>query len=920
MEEPVLAEAVDIDKENLTVTYPRTEFAAVIFHNIPETYPDDAHIECCYTITPDLVPTSRDWIGLYKVGWMTTRDYYYYEWAKFPENYEIGKETEGNVLFPAHKMPGDDGEFYQFCYVNSSGQIKGASTPFKFKKPTADDFVEIEDEESEMLFIRSKSAVLEETISKLEDDKFKLLQKQVDFENEREELVTKLNELNKQLEMLESDKIKLHEQVQLGEEYITQLNREARDMAVLREELQTRNDTSNQLRNKSEERIKELEKEIKELQSLKEQMELYKNRFQCSEKSAQDYCQQMEEMQIKIAKQESSMDHYRRELEQAKVKLSEERAKVEQHVRASNEDKETLARLNEKLKNTEDKLSAAENTKLLMQSEIKTYEELKEQLSSDLEVATSKVYTLTHQMSTVEENFSTKTEVMNNEITLTQEELHKTRQERDMLRAEREELLARLEQVEENSETSLSSMHCLKMAQDNLKERYRKMEQNYNDLQLELAKRNKEGKQRERELLRENEDLKERVQMGSTEYKNLYIENRKLQKKVEKYSTKKRDRKESLSSVPGTAVLVEKLQTAAAATDDSKQDFGGSISRSSSVSDTTVVRLQQELENVSQCLDKRQDKKDKYKKLYIEEHEKSESLQKQLNEEISQKVEVMERLRKINEEKSAHEIRLRSLEKCVDDKEKIIEELNRKLRDNARIHDGPSSAEENKETPITVQPIKYPVVTCMYGTPYMSSQYHQQQIAYPPHTPLTRLQYPSVQHVPLAPLRYPDHGENIKADGETDNMTGGLSAPLRPLPPPLVPERLQSHNIPQDNLSAVFGDHGASEFFGNPPEIHGEKMEGAATVPTAPPAHLYDTKEEKYEDAIGEAMKICPVCNESLSADIDDENFEAHVLSHVKHICPICHQLVENISENDFSAHVNDHLDSKSDQENYGGV
>lgn len=67
-------------------------------------------------------------------------------------------------------------------------------------------------------------------------------------------------------------------------------------------------------------------------------------------------------------------------------------------------------------------------------------------------------------------------------------------------------------------------------------------------------------------------------------------------------------------------------------------------------------------------------------------------------------------------------------------------------------------------------------------------------------------------------------------------------------------------------------------------------------------------------------MKICPVCNESLSADIDDENFEAHVLSHVKHICPICHQLVENISENDFSAHVNEHLDSKSDQENYGGV
>ncbi|KAJ8306808.1 hypothetical protein KUTeg_014892 [Tegillarca granosa] len=761
MEKLVSTEAVELDKDNLTVSYPRTEFAAVIFHNIPETYPDDAHIECCYTITPDLVPTSRDWIGLYKVGWMTTRDYYYYEWAKFPENYEIGKETEGNVLFPA-------------------------STPFKFKKPSADDFVEIEDEESEMLFIRSKSAVLEETISRLEDDKFMLLQKQEEFEVEREELMTKLKELNKQLEILESDKIKLHEQVQSGEEYITQLNREARDMAVLREELQTRNDASNQLKTKSEQRVKELEEEIKELQSLKEQMEIYKNHFQCSEKSAQDYCQQMEEMQIKLAKQESSVDHYRRELEHIKIKLAEERAKVEQHVKASQEDQENLARLNEKLKNTEDKLSAAENTKILMQEEIKTYEELKEQLSNDLEVAKSKVYTLTQQMTTVEENFSTKTEVMNNEITLTQEELYKTRQ--------------------------------------------REIEKNH------------------------------------------------------------------LVQYQVQAVL----------------DFGRDLSRSSSVSDTTVVRLQQELENVSQCLDKRQDKKDRYKKLYLEEHEKLESLQKQLGEEISQKLEAMERLRKINEEKSSYEIRIRSLEKCVDDKEKIIEELNRKLRDNARIHDGPASAEENRPTPITVQPI--PVVPCMYSSAYVPSQYHQQPIVYPPHTPLTRLNYPTAQHVPLTPLRYPDHGKNVETDGEADNITGGLSAPLQPLPPPLIPERLQPH-MSKDNLHGDFGDHGASEFFGNPQEVHGEKLEAAATIPTAPPAHLYDTKEEKYEDAIGEAMKVCPVCNNSFSSDIDDGNFEAHILSHVGRICPICHQLVEDVSDNDFTDHVNEHLDKKSHQE-----
>jgi len=78
----------------------RTEFAMVVFHNIPDTYPSDAHIECKYTITPELVPTSRDWVGLFKVGWMSTGDYHYYEWATIPKNYEKGKEAANGILFP----------------------------------------------------------------------------------------------------------------------------------------------------------------------------------------------------------------------------------------------------------------------------------------------------------------------------------------------------------------------------------------------------------------------------------------------------------------------------------------------------------------------------------------------------------------------------------------------------------------------------------------------------------------------------------------------------------------------------------------------------------------------------------------------------------------------------------------------------
>ena len=76
----------------------------------------------------------------------------------------------------AHKLPGDDGEFYQFCYVASNYQIRGASTPFQFRKPSANDFVEIEDEETNMLVIRSKTVVLQENLQHAESQKNKLIE------------------------------------------------------------------------------------------------------------------------------------------------------------------------------------------------------------------------------------------------------------------------------------------------------------------------------------------------------------------------------------------------------------------------------------------------------------------------------------------------------------------------------------------------------------------------------------------------------------------------------------------------------------------------------------------------------------------------------------------------------------------------
>ena len=87
----------DFEEVELTTDIPEvqmdtSDYAQVIFHNIAETYPIDANIDCHYTVTRLLVPTSRDWIGLYKVGWSSCSNYIYFEWA--PQSTEFGKDKD----------------------------------------------------------------------------------------------------------------------------------------------------------------------------------------------------------------------------------------------------------------------------------------------------------------------------------------------------------------------------------------------------------------------------------------------------------------------------------------------------------------------------------------------------------------------------------------------------------------------------------------------------------------------------------------------------------------------------------------------------------------------------------------------------------------------------------------------------------
>jgi len=58
--------------------------------------------------------------------------------------------------------------------VTGKGHVRGASTPFQFRKVGSDEYVEVEDEDDDILVIKTKTAMLEDKLSKVEQEKEEL--------------------------------------------------------------------------------------------------------------------------------------------------------------------------------------------------------------------------------------------------------------------------------------------------------------------------------------------------------------------------------------------------------------------------------------------------------------------------------------------------------------------------------------------------------------------------------------------------------------------------------------------------------------------------------------------------------------------------------------------------------------------------
>ena len=100
----------------------------VTFFNVQKSYPPGEKLSIGYTLDAELKRSTRDWVGLFRVGWSSSRDYYTFEWAPLLSNDNL----KGEVTFAGRRLPPEDNHFYQFCYVTSDGRVRGASSPFQF--------------------------------------------------------------------------------------------------------------------------------------------------------------------------------------------------------------------------------------------------------------------------------------------------------------------------------------------------------------------------------------------------------------------------------------------------------------------------------------------------------------------------------------------------------------------------------------------------------------------------------------------------------------------------------------------------------------------------------------------------------------------------------------------------------------------
>nr|XP_027306781.1 tax1-binding protein 1 isoform X3 [Anas platyrhynchos] len=457
-----------------------SNFAHVIFQNVAKSYLPNTHLECHYTLTQFIHPHQKDWVGIFKVGWSTARDYYTFLWSPMPENYVEGSTVNCVLTFQGYYLPNDDGEFYQFCYVTHKGEIRGASTPFQFRTSSpVEELLTMEDEgNSDMLVVTTKAGLLEFKIEKIIKEKEELLKVTSVLEKETTQLRDQVERLEKELN---------HEKQRCD-----QLQTEQKANIQASETLKTENDDLKKKHEEAASKVLQLEEDI------------------------------MAVTQKAIAK-ETELDSMKDKLK--KVMLEKEQLEC---VLKTEKDEKELYKIH--LKNTE-----IENTKLV--KEIQTFKNLdanKENMISYYKEEVGRLQLFIAEKENMKKAFLLSSS-NKEDASVLKEQLRKAE---DQIQASKQEAVLMSKELSDAvnvRDKTMADLHSARLENEKLK---KQLADALAELKKITALKNEQETSNtvEQELRREVEDLKLRLQMAADHYKEKFKECQKLQKQVNKFT------------------------------------------------------------------------------------------------------------------------------------------------------------------------------------------------------------------------------------------------------------------------------------------------------------------------------------------------------------------------------------------------
>lgn len=931
-----------------------SEYCQVVFHNVSESYKPGKHLECYYTLSPVLVPSSRDYIGVFKVGWNSVRCYFTFEYAPMPKNWVANQEYKQCVIFNSYYLPKEeDGEFYQFCYIDSAGKMRGASTPFQFLKTPMEDFFEVPDESLDILMIQSKQTHNSELIGKLTAERDSIAADKSQMEKEKNQLVGKVEEIEAALTVKEDDVKELTEKIKVLEESnqripvlegkLVTLEKTLANLSAEKKRYEESLQQTTEAFLEVQDNITKLENERsslkKELEGLKKERDEFKGQFASSEKENETLRNEIDSL-----KQQLMEANERNQVILAKEgALKEEKQKVEQQLLVASSDQDHRKMLQARVVELESSLARSEEAYRKLTEQLKAMGDVHEKLTNDYEKSRMECDDLKTRITRQGEDFLQKQKKMENHMSLekhaaSEREAHLSTHVQALkdgiqkLAKEKESLVQGRMGSEEASHIAVKSFkdkmqRALRRAEDEsqkrldvqkdlleLKETYKNEKEDlekqvtYFKTRMEEAEEN--SQQAAHDNAKEMDSLKVRLEMAKEEYKILYKELRSLEGKDRKGSNKEGTSLDKEKLLGTTPVVEEKVLSA------SISEEAGEATYDSRDMTLNMEEMNKQVVQLTQELQKRKDKVTQYQTQYEKERmrrKECENRYREMQENKRQKEEEFKK--KIREKQDELAIWKDKFNKMHDDYLRV-KHANESFRFDMQLAKSPDtrpSAPVPQPRSFEVAPSFQPRPPPLkYPNPYESSSSDESlKVVSPPG------RYAAPQLRSLA-----------AAAAVTESQTGFPSLEFK-RPPGKLPEPL----IPQKTPEAKFVATKASLSDKHDGESN-KKPSAPPMVPTEDDEDIYgagsddgNMTESLPREIVGDGIpevsdrcpsptvyhdapeyppsrdQKCPNCSIVFGPRCTDEDLAKHIQSHFTWECPQCKVLFSKEDERVIKSH-----------------